>query len=187
IGEMLEREESAWNDWLSYILLRQPGGSFFVIDGGIETRQRHATTAREDGPFAEKIPLARAFATTKEERSANVTKRRELLKEKWGGDLPRFEDEERNSAFSPYIVLHRGHPDWYPTDAQRAAAVAMLPYVARDRFIHQRVDSRKPAVFTFVRRPAYYAAFATGPQITPQQRLGLGIVWSPTTGAVLQS
>ena len=32
IGEMLGREESAWNDWLSYILLRQPDGSVFVID-----------------------------------------------------------------------------------------------------------------------------------------------------------
>jgi hypothetical protein len=55
------------------------------------------------------------------------------------------------------------------------------------RFTHQRVDSHKPMTFTFVRRPAYYAAFATGDIVTAQQRFGLGLVWTPRGGTFIQS
>jgi hypothetical protein len=55
------------------------------------------------------------------------------------------------------------------------------------RFTHQRVDSRKPTAFTFVRRPAYYAAFTTGETVTAQQRFGLGLLWTPQAGTFLQS
>jgi len=49
------------------------------------------------------------------------------------------------------------------------------------------MDSRSPAVFTYFRRPAYYAAFNSGKQITRQQRLALALLWSPGEGTLLQS
>ena len=90
-------------------------------------------------------------------------------------------------AWSPYAFLHRDQFTWFPTPEQQSDARAKLPYNARTRFIHQRMDSRFPAVYTYVRRPLYYAAFNSGKHLTDQQRLGLGLLWSPTAGALLQS
>ena len=42
-------------------------------------------------------------------------------------------------------------------------------------------------VYTFVRRPQYYAAFNSGRVLAKQQRFGLGLLWHPQMGAVLQS
>jgi hypothetical protein len=63
----------------------------------------------------------------------------------------------------------------------------VLPVNARDHFTQQRRDSNQNVVFTFARRPAYYAAFTSGRIITAQQRYGLGLLWTPKLGAVLQS
>jgi archaellum component FlaG (FlaF/FlaG flagellin family) len=91
------------------------------------------------------------------------------------------------SAFSPYAFLHRSHYQWYPSTAQKEAAVKELPYIKSDRFIHQKMDSRHPTVFTYVRQPGYYACFNSGPRLKPQQRYGLGLLWHPKAGSFLQS
>jgi hypothetical protein len=54
-------------------------------------------------------------------------------------------------------------------------------------FIHQQVDSRKPVQFTYIHRPQYYAAFNSGDIISSQQRYGIGLIWVPEAGVVLQS
>ena len=65
---------------------------------------------------------------------------------------------------------------------------AQTPPDARARSVRAPVrDTRKAAVFTFVRRPGYYVAFNAGERIHEQQRYGLGLVWTPALGAVLQS
>jgi len=188
IGDMLERQEAAWNDWLGYNMLREPDGSTFVFNRGIQTRQKQADWPRQDGPFAERVENARAFATTREERAVWVKSKRAELSTSWGKfpDLV-FGEGARGSPVSPYTFLHREHKTWYPTNAERDAAIAKLPYVASDRFVKQRKDTRKNAVFTFLRRPSYYATFNSGEQLTAQQRLGLGMLWTPKSGAVVQS
>jgi hypothetical protein len=90
-------------------------------------------------------------------------------------------------AFSPYVFLHRSHVRWFPTDAQWTAALAAMRPQKEQRFTHQRVDAHKPMTFTYVRRPAYYATFATGDIVTTQQRFGLGLVWTPRGGTFVQS
>jgi hypothetical protein len=140
--------------------------------------------------FAEKVEAARAFATSREEHETSVKQKRQELAESWGkfSDLgPGKGGAGGASPYSPYAFLHRDHRPKYPPQADRDAAIAKLPYLASDRFIKQVKDSRKAAVFTYVRRPTYYATFNSGPQITKQQRLGLGLVWSPRAGALLQS
>ncbi|HMO26289.1 MAG TPA: hypothetical protein PKB10_08465, partial [Tepidisphaeraceae bacterium] len=49
------------------------------------------------------------------------------------------------------------------------------------------VDSRRPAHFSFIRRPSYYATLNAGQQITSFQRLGLGLMWNDQFGAAMQT
>jgi hypothetical protein len=186
IGDTLEAQEKAWNQWLGYNLLREPDGSFFVFNRAIQTRQNQAHWERQDGPFAERVEAARPFATTREERDAQLKQKRAELAASWG-KFPDLPIGKPGYPLSPYNFLHRDHKTYYPSNAERHAAIAKLPYLASDRFVKQFEDTRKDAVFTFIRRPSYYAAFNSGPQITDQQRLGLGLIWSPKAGAVLQS
>lgn len=134
--------------------------------------------------IASDVPLARAFAPTRTEIARDLLQRRAELERSWrrASDLPVGEFR----AFSPYAFLHRSHVKWYPTEAQRTAAFRFLPY-QRLRFIHQRMDDRERLLFTFVRQPGYYAAFNSGPKLTSQQRYGIGLIWEPEMGSVLQS
>jgi hypothetical protein len=93
----------------------------------------------------------------------------------------------RGYAVSPYNFLHREHEVYYPTAAERDAAVAKLPYLASDRFVKQLKDTRKNAVFTYVRRPTYYATFNAASRSPRNSELGLGVIWSPKIGALMQS
>lgn len=184
-AEYLVQMETRWAEWLSYNALREPDGSVFILNRGVETRQRHGDFDRLDTPIAEKVPLTRAFATSEAELAALRAKERAALVANW----PRVRDLAvgNSGAFSPYAFLARTYRKWYPTQEQRAEATKLLPYLARDRFTHQRVDDRRPIVFTYIRRPGYYACLNTGAVITSQQRLGLGAIWLPGEGTVLQS
>jgi hypothetical protein len=69
-----------------------------------------------------------------------------------------------------------------------AEARKLIRPLTEQNFVHQLKDTRKPIVFTYIRRPGYYAAFASAPkQISAQQRLGLTFVWTPAKGVLLQS
>ncbi|HSV15937.1 MAG TPA: hypothetical protein VLI90_16875, partial [Tepidisphaeraceae bacterium] len=168
--------------WLSYNLLREPDGSTFVINRCMESRQRHLDWSRQQSPMAEKVELARAFASSIEERAAQAAQARAQLETDWP-HFPPLDGRE----FGPYSFVHRTHFNWFPTEAQRAAAIAQLPYIARDSFVHQRADDRFPLVCTYVRRPTYYAAFDAGTHRSDPKRFGLGIIWNPSAGAVFQS
>jgi len=63
----------------------------------------------------------------------------------------------------------------------------MLPYLAQSYFTHQRVDNRRPLVITYIRRPNYYAIFNAGQSQTSQQRFGLGLLWHPLVGTLIQT
>jgi hypothetical protein len=92
------------------------------------------------------------------------------------------------SALSPYRFLQRAHYDWHPTAEQIAEARKLLRPLNENAFVDQLKDTRKPIIFTYVRRPTYYAAFASAPKvISEQQRLGLTFVWNPQKGVLLQS
>ncbi|HKO16134.1 MAG TPA: hypothetical protein VJU87_07840 [Gemmatimonadaceae bacterium] len=181
-----------WYEWFGYNAVPEPGGLALTLNRSIETRQKHAIVA-EAGPgeappgtpYAELVPEARILGPTREELPRRAAARRAALERDWPHVPPL--PVGTFSAFSPYAFLHRNHPRWYPTDKQRRAAIAALPYEARVRFTHQRVDGREPIVFSYVRRPSYYAAFTTGAIVTAQQRYGLGLLWAPRLGTVLQS
>jgi hypothetical protein len=77
--------------------------------------------------------------------------------------------------------------NWLPTKDQKAQAVRELPYLKNENFVEVRSDRRNQTQYSFIRKPSYYAIFNTGKIITDQQRYGLGLVWSPLLGTILQS
>jgi len=190
-----------WVEWLSYNAVLEPDGEHFILNRGIETRQRKSYFRYERIPrggegnlghdeiessvYAEDIPLLRAYGTTRERYQSDVRFAREQLQEHWP-HVDKLEVGEFR-AFSPYAFLHRNHYNWMPTDDEMRQAKETIPYLARDRFNHQRVDSRHPVSFTYIRKPAYYAAFNAGQILTAQQRYGLGLLWSRVGGTLLQS
>ena len=194
LGSLLVAEEERFVEWLAFNAVREPDGSGFTLNRGIETRQRkpfldsgeinRGQVDQGQRLLASEVVLARAFAPTRAEISRDLLRRRAELERNWlrSNDLPVGEFR----AFSPYAFLHRTHVKWYPTEAQRGAAIRLLPY-QRPQFIHQRMDDRERLVFTFVRQPDYYAIFNSGPHLTNQQRYGLGLIWNPQMGSVVQS
>jgi hypothetical protein len=76
---------------------------------------------------------------------------------------------------------------WLPSDDQKRLAISRLPYLKNECFIHVRHDDRSGTTYAYIRRPAYYAICNTGKMITRQQRYGLGLVWNPSMGTVMQS
>ncbi len=182
-GPFIEAERR-WAAWLAYNAVREPDGSVCLLNRAIETRTR-GTFRRRHSPLSERVPLARAFVPTRSEARDALARKRRQLEQDW----PRVPELKLGDhhAYSPHVLLNLGHRRWYPTKAQRDEAVRQLPCVARQSFNHQRCDDGLPQIYTFVRRPAYYAAFNAGRSLSGRQRLGLGMVWTERTGALLQS
>ena len=192
-GSAFSEPISAWYEWFAYNAVPEPtGGRALTLNRAIESRQRLGAVAEagagesESGnPIAEVVTGARVLGPTREELAKRNAARRAELVKNW----PHVDSLTLGSfrAFSPYVFLHRSHVRWFPSDAEWTAARAGMRPQKEQRFTHQRVDSRKPTAFTFVRRPAYYAAFTTGEIVTAQQRFGLGLFWTPQAGTFLQS
>lgn len=184
LGKHFIEEERRFFEWVSYNAV--PDGNEWVLNRAIETRQS-APVVRFSYryPLAEHVPVARPFLPARESEAERLKALRAQLERNWPSvpELPVGEF----TAFAPYVFLHRHEQQWLPSQAERAAARELLPYFARNRFVHRREDTRFPAVFTYIRRPAYYAAFNSGKRIRDQQRLGLGLLWTETAGSILQS
>ncbi len=186
LGEILLEEENRFGKWLSYNLLPEPGRPFWVANRSIETRQQHAIFPAVDTPLADRCQIMRAFAAPPDRRAAQIHAAREAMQKQWPqvDPLP----VGQFSALSPYRFLQRAHYDWHPTAAQMAEARKLVRPLAETHFEEQLKDTREPIVFTYIRRPGYYAAFASAPiVISEQQRLGLTFVWTPKKGVLLQS
>lgn len=183
-------KETRWFEFLSYNVVPQPGAAWLGVNRAIETRQSRSVIHPIDTSMAEVLPAARAIARTQEEREADLRRTRERLSRDWPGVAPLKVGEFW--AYSPYVFQARGNAVWRPTLAERDAARAQLPVLARDRFNHLRRDTgvtpdRSGARFLYLRRPDYYATFAVGNRSTRRQRYGLGLLWRPSTGVLLQT
>ena len=186
LGKILLEEEQRFGEWLSLNALPEPGQDFYVLNRSIETRQQHAIYPYIDSPLADRCIIMRAFATPPQRRAETIRLAREKLEKEW----PQVDPLEvgKFEALSPYRFLQRSHYDWHPTAEQILEARKLIRPLAEQSFIEQRRDTREPLVFTYVRRPGYYAAFASAPKpVSEQQRLGLTFVWTPARGVLLQS
>ena len=186
LGDLLVEEEDRFSKWLMYNLLPEPGQNFFVANRSIETRQKHAIFAPIDTPLADRCVIMRAYATPPDQRAAQIQDAREKLEKQWPQVDPLQVGEF--DALGPYRFLQRAHYNWHPTAEQIAESRKLVRPLAEQSFVEQLKDTRKPIVFTYVRRPGYYAAFASAQQpLAEQQRLGLTFVWTPSKGVLLQS
>lgn len=178
------RTESLWYEWLSYNAVREPDGSLYVLNRALESRTKRATVDYLPTELAEKLPLARAFVMSQSEAAEDLTQRRAALQETWL-QMPPLRIGN-NYAYSPYSVSFQHLIPWHPTDEEKAEAIGELPYIKHDRFTHQRSDAKAQLVLTYIRRPAYYAILNAGIAKGPQ-RLGLGLLWHPVMGSLMQT
>jgi hypothetical protein len=186
LGDILLKEEGRFGEWLSYNITPEPGKDFWVANRSIESRQKHAIFDPIDTPLADKCAIMRAFATPPALRAEQIRTAREKLEKQWPQVDPLPVGEF--SALSPYLFLQRAHYSWHPTAEQMAEARKQVRPLAQKSFVEQRKDTRLPMVFTYVRRPGYYAAFAsTTKPAADQERFGLTFVWTPDKGVLLQS
>ncbi|HEX6427112.1 MAG TPA: hypothetical protein VF008_05475 [Niastella sp.] len=187
LANAFAEEEKKFYSWISYNAVPEQGTVYYTINRAIEMRQKATTTSSYFilSPLGEAVEGVRAFNMSKPEKEKSVTAARKNLEQNWPNVPPLTLG--LFSVFSPYAFLHRSHYRWYPSPQQKEAAVKDLPYIKSNRFIHQKMDSRHPTVFTYVRQPGYYACFNSGPQLKPQQRYGIGLLWHPKAGSFLQS
>ncbi|AHF91862.1 hypothetical protein OPIT5_18195 [Opitutaceae bacterium TAV5] len=180
------RKESAWFEWLAYNAVLQPGENWIAVNCAIESRTRLPFFPGTETPVAEFVDHARAFSPTREERAAGIAATRARLAREWPPRIRRLQVPAFDS-FSPYTFLDHRDPAWYPSRVERDAAREQLPWAARQNFNHIRHDPRQNSAFLYLRRPGWYASFAFGNPASRQQRYGLGFVWRPDTGILLQS
>lgn len=86
--------------------------------------------------------------------------------------------------------MHSSRAPLGPTEAEREAAIATLPYLASDRFTELRLAGSIDLDYLFVRRPEYYITTLLGRRAGhhgPYQRLrmGPGLLWHPTMGGLV--
>ena len=179
------REHGHFMEWLSYNAVKQPDRDLFVLNKAIESRTNQASFHHLESPVSERVPLARAFNVTEEQATERLAGIRNEMSESWG-DFPQLR-ERGFSSYSAYAFLHRRHHNWRPTELQREQAREKLPWLASERFNHQRVDISHPFEATYIRRPGYYAVFNAGDIGRDSHRFGLGLLWSPVNGALMQS
>lgn len=184
LAKPLVEGEERWTEWRAFNCLLEPDDETYVLNRAIDSRTSGSFRTRHN-PMSEVIPLARAFMPTRQEVRAEIEEKRKELAASWP-KVPNLEVGHHH-AYSPHVILNLDHHRWVPTAEQRKEAVRRLPYLARDHFTHQRADDDLPQVYTFVRRPPYYAVFNAGKSLRGQQRYGLGMLWSPELGTFLQS
>ncbi|NII29080.1 hypothetical protein HB364_28635 [Pseudoflavitalea sp. X16] len=187
LANAFTEEEKRYYSWISYNAVPEPGSINYTINRAIEMRQKATTTGSyfTASPLGEAVAGIGAFNMSSAEKGKAFAEARKSLEQNWPHVQPL--STGAFSAFSPYAFLHRAHYQWYPSPQQKEAAVRNLPYIKSNRFIHQKMDSRHPTVFTYVRQPGYYASFNSGPLLKPQQRYGIGLLWHPEAGSFLQS
>ena len=186
LGDLLVQEENRWAEWMSYNFLPEPGQDFWVANRAIESRQKHAIFDPIDTPLAERCILMRAYATPPELRAKQIREAREKLNAQWPKVDPLPVGDF--NALTPYLFLQRAHYNWHPTEQQILSAQKLARPLSEASFVEQRKDTRLPMVFTYVKRPSYYAAFAsTTKPASGQERFGLTLVWTPEKGVLLQS
>lgn len=182
--DLIEHQERFF-DWLSYNFLVEPDGSFVIVNSAASKRSEASSVVmwRKDFPIAEKIPIARAFVRSQEDIEDEARRNKEATAKNGAWPvLPEMKTSGGNN-YNPYGLYNRTLFNYYPTDAERWEAIEMLPYNAKEYFTQQRSD--KNFVFSFVKRPSYYAIFNDAPKKVQSSCFGLGAIWSPEGGTFM--
>lgn len=150
--------------------------SYLAMDAGMPYRNGL--------PLSEQIRLARAFQLDSTAYAEWIKKKRESLARSWP-NVPELAVGSAD-AYSPEVFLHRRHYDWRAEQALWRDALTALPCSDTHPFNHVKQEPSGKILFYYANRPTgYYAAFAGGEAIRPQQTLGLTLLRSHRDGTVL--
>ena len=194
IRDGIVEKTSKWYDWFSYNAVKEPSNDYFYLNRAVESRQHHGYYLRDSvedptyarhTPQAEFVPKARAFQLSQPEFEKSQQEQYGNMRKLYPEVAPLLTGEF--NAFSPYAFVHFDLARWRPTQQQKNESLAELPYLKNQRFTQVRHDGRANTSYVFVRRPHYYAIFNAGKIVTKQERYGLGLVWDPANGTILQS
>ncbi|GAB3630921.1 hypothetical protein GCM10027421_02740 [Microbacterium shaanxiense] len=168
-------------DWLGYNLIWEPDGAGFIANTAGSARTPmwflDATTTepqqRDLGSrFSPDVAAMRPFYSTIEDRTAQ--------REEWAQSTEPVLPQERGQT-NPRIVVNIPFGEAYPRGEDKAAAIAVMPVLAQDRFTELRRDPQGQH-FLFARRPGYYTMAHFGPPSTSLVRSGLSLIWHPEAG-----
>lgn len=190
----VDRMQTRYMDWAQYNLLYDEGLDGYFINTAIDSRHRGWNYEDElpigsNNLWGSTIPQARAYSATQEEIR---TRRAAFVKGGWEGSVvpliaPTW--AYLDPAVIRDVALNR---EYYPTAAERKAAVGTLRPYAGGPYTEYRADSVTGQRFVFAKRPAYVVGMGFGKHVDTQygfwdnQRFGLNYLYDPKLGVVIQ-
>jgi hypothetical protein len=182
VRKKLIEEYRRYNLWLAANYLLEPDRSGYFVNAGLQNRTAHWFHKYAARPLAAVVEETWPFSVTAAEYAADIRQRRATIEKDWPKLPPLTNYSSRNSFFAT-----DGLPGGFPTEAQRAAAIAKLPYLARQNYVQLRYEPRGVGVL-FVRRPTYYVTLNFGrSEGNEKPVLGLGLLWNQNAGTVAQT
>jgi hypothetical protein len=179
-------------DFMSYNYLLEPDGRGFTVNGAICARQplvvyvnsRRDLDGRLDvsGTIRTVTPVLNAFLTSAEEKAAFRTS--------WANattNPPTF----ARGDFRSYRIHASSRPENLPTQTEKNAAIAALPYIAQTAFTVARHDTKAGSSlynrhYVYVKRPSYYAGVYYGNR-SGSIRCGVNFLYHPDMGAIIST
>jgi hypothetical protein len=182
IRQKLIEEYRRYNLWQAANFLLEPDRSGYFLNAGIQNRTNHSSQKYSVRPLAREVEESWPFSVTDAEFAVQIREKRTALEKEWPKLPPLTGYSARDSFFAT-----DGLPGGFPSAAQRDAAIAKLPYLARKSYVQLRFDPRGIG-FLYVRRPTYYAALNFGvSEGRSHPVLGLGLLWNDNAGTVAQT
>ncbi|GAA2390251.1 hypothetical protein GCM10010404_54360 [Nonomuraea africana] len=190
----IDRMQARYLDWAQYNLLYDRRLDGYFINTAIDSRHRGWNYADElpigsNNLWGSTIPQARAYPATREE----IQERRAA-----------FAEAGWQTSVAPLIAPTWAYLDpsiirdvalkreYYPTAAERQAAIDTLRPYAGAPYTEYRADSVTGQRFVFAKRPAYVVGTGFGKHVSTQygfwdnQRFGLSYLYDPKLGVVIQ-
>jgi hypothetical protein len=182
-----------WADWYGYVALREPDGAGMVnytaASSRTEIRYHDNVVSEPDkagfgANLAKVAPKLAAFYTAREDRAA--------ARASWAAASGPAPALAKGGPTEPREMAQRFMGDYWPTRAEKDAAIAQLPYLSSTEWAEVRRDDQVPVSkkqqYLFVRRPKYYfgAFFGTRPVVVSGGiSSGPGFLWHPAAGIVV--
>jgi hypothetical protein len=176
---------SKFSTWFGYNMLREPDNSGWLTYYAASART--ASAAYDDvlpdndrttlgAAFISQVPSLAAFYSSAEGKAA--------MRATWAAD-PAPAPALAKLDTSPRIITHATYQDYWPSNAQKTAAIAQLPYLAATDWAEVRKDTATNQHFMYSRRPNFYLGAFFGTRATDIVRGGTGFLWTPTAGTVI--
>ncbi|ALX66174.1 hypothetical protein [Microbacterium sp. XT11] len=174
-----------WTDFARHAVVREPDVSGYIAHSAACSRTADWNFLTDFTDDAERGALSAALAPEVPELAAFLTTLEEKLASR-GAWAARSEPvvARAKQATSPRLWMHVVERPNVPSNADRAASEASLPYITSERFTKRRVGTLAQD-YVFARRPAYYLSSLFGARSDTPNRMGPGLLWHPQMGTVL--